>query len=632
MRFTPVLLLSALLLTGCMMTPTATPTAEPGVALSGSVHGGQQPVVGAHVYLFAANTTGYGQPSVSLLNPLLTLHSDAVGAYVLTDGNGAWSITADYLCTPNTQVYLYAQGGNPGAGTNAALGLLAVLGNCPATGTFLATLPNIIINELTTVAAANALAGFATDATHVSSSGTALAQTGIANAFANAGNLVSVVSGAALTVTPAGNGRVGTSLINTIGNILAACVNTAGPTATPECSILFAYTRAQGTTGATPTDTASAAINLAHNALFGVNGGANPINYPLFNLQNASNVFAPAFSSVPADYALTISYTTPRLGTLSNLAIDALGTVWSTNQSGAATVVSRVSPLGVDMTAAGGYTTPTAAGQDTLAIDNAGNAWVKTSPANTFFDAVAEFSPSGQLLSGPTGYTNLPGSGLITGIAFDPGGNAWVATATTLDELSPSGAVLLTSGAVSTTGFAIDPAGALWSTSTTNSTVTKTTHAGAQFTSTAFSGALSSPLTLAIDRTANIWFNYLNSVGVSSLSNAGALLSANPFPTYSTPNAVAFDGNNTLWTADSSGFLEQMPTSNGVATADNVIYPAQNPAGYKVIDPAVDGSGNVWVSYRGTTTSYLLQYIGVAVPVVTPIAAGVKGNTLGTRP
>jgi hypothetical protein len=48
------------LLTGCSLQQTASPKPKPAVKLSGSVHGGQQPIVGAHVYLFAANNTGYG--------------------------------------------------------------------------------------------------------------------------------------------------------------------------------------------------------------------------------------------------------------------------------------------------------------------------------------------------------------------------------------------------------------------------------------------------------------------------------------------------------------------------------------------------------------------------------------------
>jgi len=64
------------------------------------------------------------------------------------------------------------------------------------------------MDEVSTIAAAYSFAGFATDAVHVSSSGTALAQTGIANAFANAANVETLGTGAALATTPAGNGAV----------------------------------------------------------------------------------------------------------------------------------------------------------------------------------------------------------------------------------------------------------------------------------------------------------------------------------------------------------------------------------------------------------------------------------------
>ena len=49
-----------------------------GPALSGIIQSGTVPVTGAHVYLFAANITGYGQPSVSLLSG--TAQSDGNGS------------------------------------------------------------------------------------------------------------------------------------------------------------------------------------------------------------------------------------------------------------------------------------------------------------------------------------------------------------------------------------------------------------------------------------------------------------------------------------------------------------------------------------------------------------------------
>ena len=49
-------------MTGCALGPGphASPQSSPGLSIHGTVHGGQQPIAGAHIYLLAANTTGYG--------------------------------------------------------------------------------------------------------------------------------------------------------------------------------------------------------------------------------------------------------------------------------------------------------------------------------------------------------------------------------------------------------------------------------------------------------------------------------------------------------------------------------------------------------------------------------------------
>jgi predicted Zn-dependent peptidase len=175
---------AALLVSGCSVKPgfNLTPT-EPspvsGAALRGLVHGGQQPIVGAHVYLLAANTTGYGDASVSLLTSGPGRSVDGSGNYYVTTGSGGiFNISGDYDTCPasNTQVYLYSVGGNPGLGSaNAAAGLMAALGTCGN----LTTTENIVVNEVSTIATAYAIAGFATDALHVSSSNSALAELGI---------------------------------------------------------------------------------------------------------------------------------------------------------------------------------------------------------------------------------------------------------------------------------------------------------------------------------------------------------------------------------------------------------------------------------------------------------------------
>src|SRR5271166_5653949 len=126
----------ALLLSGCSSAPvrTANPVQTSqvqGAALHGKVHGGQQPIVGAGVYLYAANTTGYGGLGIPASSSNASISLLKSPGYVTTDSNGNFSITGDYTCpSASTQVYLYSIGGNPGAGTNSAASLLAGLGSC----------------------------------------------------------------------------------------------------------------------------------------------------------------------------------------------------------------------------------------------------------------------------------------------------------------------------------------------------------------------------------------------------------------------------------------------------------------------------------------------------------------------
>ena len=113
-----------LVLAGCagapVMTTTETqPAAVQGAALHGMVHGGQQPISGAHVYLFAADATGYGKASDSLLTSSVTAQIPPGGQdgsgnwYAATSGTGSFSITGDYTCpSASAQVYLYAVGGD----------------------------------------------------------------------------------------------------------------------------------------------------------------------------------------------------------------------------------------------------------------------------------------------------------------------------------------------------------------------------------------------------------------------------------------------------------------------------------------------------------------------------------------
>lgn len=455
-----------LLLTGCSLSRTAAPMPQVGGALQGRVFGGQQPIVGARVYLFAANTTGYGGPGIapSASNASLSLlggagtATDSVGTYVTTDANGNFSITGDYTCTANTQVYVYALGGNPGAGTNSAAGLLAALGSCPAAGNFLASTPFIFVNEVSTIAAAYAMAGFASDATHVSSSSTALAKTGIANAFANAANLAGISTGAALTTTPGGNGTVPQSEINTLANILAACINSTGPVSTA-CTTLLGDALSSGSTGTTPTDTATAAINLAHYP--GTSVAA------VYALSTGPPPFSPALAAVPKDFAVALKFTGGGIGSSgpNAIAIDASSNVWVI--STAANTVSEFSSNGVALSGSSGYTGGGMQAPEGIAIDLSGNLWAANNSSG-----ISKFSSTGAAISPtPFGYTGGGISGPAA-VAVDGAGNVWIGNDTTFQpsasKLSSSGGALSGSsgymggGIIDAISVAIDASGNAW--------------------------------------------------------------------------------------------------------------------------------------------------------------------------
>src|ERR1700761_7722691 len=124
--------LAALLLAGCSASfaPSAvTPNRVPIGNIQGMVHGGQAPVTGAQIYLFAAGTGGYGTSATSLItsggtgvscNAATGMSYAALNGacYVTTDAGGNFVLSGDYTCTEGQQVYMVAVGGNPGlAGT-----------------------------------------------------------------------------------------------------------------------------------------------------------------------------------------------------------------------------------------------------------------------------------------------------------------------------------------------------------------------------------------------------------------------------------------------------------------------------------------------------------------------------------
>ena len=266
--------------------------------IQGLVNGGQsRAVVGARVYVLQVNSSPYSKASISLLTSATGNTPDKIGNYVLTTEVGGFSIAGDYTCTAGQQVYIYARGGSSGGdGDNPAIGLMTSLGACPESGNFDTAAPFIFVNEVTTVAAAYAMAGIATDATHTDSGAAHSPDTRIATGT----ELASAATGFAYAALPSSpEKKLPRSKIHTLANILSSCVNSNSP-ASVGCEMLFANSRSQGGTGTVPEDTASAAINIARNPRANVAA--------LFNLQpKVLAPFAPALQSAPSDFTLSIT-------------------------------------------------------------------------------------------------------------------------------------------------------------------------------------------------------------------------------------------------------------------------------------------------------------------------------------
>jgi streptogramin lyase len=602
-----------------------TPLSDAG--LTGQVATSSTGISGAHVYLFAANTTGYGQASLPLLSVTETGTSDAVGPYVLTSALGNFSMSGAYTCTSGQQLYLYALGGTAGSQAVPQAGLLAAIGSCPATSSTVVAQ----VNEVSTVAAAWSLAGFATDAVHVSSSGTALALTGVANAFANAANLVTLSTGVARTANVSGNGTAPQAEINGLANILSVCVNPGNvsfPFVASNCSLLLGDALSVGTTGNTPTDTATAAINIAHNP------GANNIS-DIYDLPNASP-YTPTLSRQPNDFTIAVTYTGGGLNGPQGIAIDGSGNAWIANLSGSS--VTKISSAGAVLSGTGGYATGGISGPAAIAIDGSGNAWV----ANQTTSTVTELSSTGTATAGSPysgGSMHAP-----DGIAVDGAGNVWVANfgGNSVTELSSAGAATSGSpysggGLDQPFGIAIDGSGSAWVTNQAGNSVSKLSSAGAAVSGANgyASGVVVGPEGIAMDGPGNAWVANTSKGTVVEVSPAGS-----PAPGLNgggmlAPVAVAIDGSNNVWITDKSASTVIELSSAGAPLSGLNGYTNGVLNGPREI--AIDGSGDAWVTNFGGND--VLELIGAATPVVTPIAAGLPSapstngsSKLGSKP
>ena len=701
-------LLVASMLAGCAANfapGDVAPEQTPIGVIQGNVHGGNFPVTGAQIYLFAAGQTNYpakggaatslitsGASGVSCSSPVVS------GAcYVTTDGNGNFAVGSDYTCTAGTQVYMVAVAGNPGltgstpkatfannsntitvtsttgisvgstasgtgvsgtvtavsgttvtlsnkttaAGTNVNVTFsvyntgavqMAALGQCPTTGgTMAAQVPYLVINEVTTVAFAYSVGGFATNAYNVSSDPGG--EAAIATAFANANTIVNLGNGQAnATIAGNANSAAPQEKINALANILATCVNTqpvSSTQASSQCTQLYGLALS-GTTKAT--DEASAIFNIVHNQT------QNAV--VIWNLGGSTGPFGPV-GGQPTDWTMPITYKN----------------VISTPDT----------------------TSPIKSGPYNMAFDAAGNAWI-----GDRVNGVVEIGAQGAV----TTFSNSKyGFKMVKGVAVSPqDGSIWVSDygsndvyvmdstgthlATITQHLASNGPVL--------TGFALNPAGGNYLAYEVTETLTgivaydSGTYAADHYAyfgdATADFANVNSPGWLAVDNTGSVWFPSTNTSYIGGLAtqyksgathftasepnvgatyqtvaeaegaasdglgnvwapsgaglysvNAGAVNGAFGGGGMSNPSKTFVDGSNVVWVASSTAnTVSALNASTGNWVAANG-YTTDAPGGTGCSVIGVDPSGNVW---SGNADQSVTELLGLGAPKAAPLYAG----------
>jgi streptogramin lyase len=561
--------------------------------------GGQQPVSGASILLYAAGTNGVGAAAGNLLAPNT----------VTTDANGSFGITGDYTCpSATTQVYLVAQGGNPGLPSgedNPALLLMAALGNCGD----LASSTSIVVNEATTAAAAWALAQFMGPGAMIGAASTN--SVGLANAFAVAKNLVDATTGRAPGSALPQGAVTESAKLYTLADVLATCVNSDGGAA---CAPLFA---AATVAGSIPANTLDAALNI-------VRSPANNVS-AVFNAGAPAGPFQPVLSASPHDWTMSITYggCAPGCGGLDlpgSLAVDSAGNVLVANYFGG--VVSKFSASGVPAAANGiaGVGLDQSYG---IAVDGLDDVWLTneqsvTAAGNHHVGSVSEFSSAGVELSGD-GYT---GGGVYYPLAAaaDTNGSIWIA------DYGSSSATLLGSGGAAISGGSGYGASELPFTSAVALDASHNAWFAVQGGAVRVSptGAVNSyeccngPDGIAVDGTGDVWVADYTASTVVELSPSGSvahrttLLAGN-----GGPQGIAVDGAGDVWAANYYGdALVELDGSTAAAVSPPNGYgldaPIDEPYGL-----AIDASGNLWLSNAGANT--LTQMVGLASPVKTPL-------------
>lgn len=583
------------------------PTAHyAGIDFSGAVRAGSLPVVGASVQLYAAGSSGNGSAPQALLNVPL-----------LTGSNGSFSVAANFTCPYSDSVlYLIARGGQAGAtgAANAGIALVAVLGRCDS----LKSASSLVVNEATTVAAAWSMSQFLSSGGQIGAASTN--SSGLILAAATAANLVNVATGTVPGAAFPATGTAPTSKIDTLANVLNACIISTGP-ASSDCAQLYA---AATTTGGAPSNTFDAARNIVGQP------GSNVAT--IFSLSTASSAYTPQLSAAPADWTLFATYAGGGLNDPATVSIDSQGNVWVTDYYAAASLFSNTgSPL-----FANGITGNSLFNSYGGAVDVNDAMWVaneqSVSSLNSGLGSITLLNSTG---TSPAIYSS-GGLDFPVAIAFDTSGVAWVVDYgnSRLTLLNSTGSPLSGTSGYTSSNFnfpvavATDAKCNAYVANQSSNTITQVLADGSSFTDVPVGNAGSGPSGLAIDASGNIWVANYYASNVALVSAAGKVLSGNGFTGggLTQPQGIAVDGAGNVWVANYRGPALTELAAAGSTTPGAMLSPN---AGWspdarllEAYSLAIDAAGNIWVSNFGSNT--LTEFVGMAAPVKTPLLGPVR--------
>ncbi len=649
-------------------------------------------MAGATVTLYYAGQNGFGSGTAQGAGPIVAATTTTVD-----DGTGSFSFSKNPLndqassgnsfSCPQTAlgdaiVYVIARGGNTlgthdSSVSNSAAASIGIYGYCSQIGSS----SFLDLNEVTTVATMAAVQQYFNPTTEsLGADGIGQAKVALGNTLGTIANLANTATGTALVSRQiAGSTGDGVSAVtvtatpeagkvNTLANILAACVNNASNLASP-CTTLFA--------NATPPDInqtvrpyhapaftpATDVLQALYYMLTNPTNGGNTNLQNLFALAPAVGApFQPSLSAAPNDWSIAVKFaSTSTCGTSNgsfisqpqDINIDVNGALWIAN--GEATKGNLVS-IGADGTpSACVFLNGGSRGGGT--VDSQGNVWYATNAANNIY----RYNP---LTRAVLTYTTAVPPLAVTADGAD---NVYFSTSTGALYKITAGATEFTastpaqiSSILGTLPIRLMPdlSGAIWASSGSTfvsrvapGTVGDTNYLGG-YTTTQFTTAADT-YGIAVTPANYVFVSSTGPSSISYLTGSGTSYSvASGWPTapglggLNNPTAIAINGHDSqasIWAANSTSnsgsglFSVSQLSINQDTFASSNLTPNGTVAGGRQFAAdylnqgramVIDMSGNVWVAGDGSPSNLVTEIIGTAVPVYQPYAKGLLQRAL----